>query len=208
MALQSGAVVQRRCHANAFEVQWNGAGLYNQTNLGVFAWTNMQFVVSATNPATSLVFGAQNDNDYFSLDDVGVQAIPAPSFVQAAWANGSLMLSWTALDGLVYYQLQYAPVSPPQLGQSGGPVAPAPTVSSPHPTFCRPTRKGFIASCCCHRREATMTRKSPFLALLGAFLVLAAASGPAQAPPAAADLLQSLPPKPRRTVYDEVGARS
>ncbi|MGD1084728.1 MAG: protease pro-enzyme activation domain-containing protein [Verrucomicrobiota bacterium] len=108
---------------NAFQVQWNGADLFNQTNLNVFAWTNMQFVVSATNTTTSLVFGAQNDNDYFGLDDVGIQAIPAPSFVQAAWTNGSFNLSWTALDGLAYYQLEYSTNLPSANWVSlGGPV--------------------------------------------------------------------------------------
>ncbi|MGD1084729.1 MAG: hypothetical protein ABSA47_08275 [Verrucomicrobiota bacterium] len=51
-----------------------------------------------------------------------------------------------------------------------------------------------------------MIRGSLFLALLGACLILDAAPGPSPAQPAGADLLQSLPPKPRRTVYDEVGS--
>jgi hypothetical protein len=51
-----------------------------------------------------------------------------------------------------------------------------------------------------------MTRKSLFPALLGAWLLLEAATGPSRAQPAGADLLAGLPPKPRRTVYDEVGS--
>jgi hypothetical protein len=50
-----------------------------------------------------------------------------------------------------------------------------------------------------------MTRKSLLPAMLGACLILGAMTGPTRAQSESADLLQSLPPKPRRTVYDEVG---
>jgi subtilase family serine protease len=92
---------------NHFQLQWNGAALFNQTNLGAFSWTNLQFIAAAAANNTTLLFGARNDNDFFSIDNVSVQPVPAPLFTQAAWSNGAVTLSWTALAGLAC-QLQYA----------------------------------------------------------------------------------------------------
>jgi hypothetical protein len=91
---------------NDFKVAWNGSTLYNQTNIAVFGYTNMQFVVWATNSSTTLAFGARNDSDYFGLDDVSVTPVPAPVFQSAAPAGGSIALTWGAVTG-ASYQLQY-----------------------------------------------------------------------------------------------------
>jgi len=91
---------------NDFMVSWNGSTLFNQTNKGVFSYTNMQFVVWATNSVTTLAFGARNDSDYFGLDGVSVTLIPSPIFQSAATAGGSIALTWGAATG-ASYQLQY-----------------------------------------------------------------------------------------------------
>jgi subtilase family serine protease len=92
---------------NSVELLWNGATLYAQTNLAAFTWTNLQFLATASSAATTLEFGLRNDNDYFALDNVTVQAITAPSFTSAAWNNGTVTLTWNGLAGYEY-QLQYA----------------------------------------------------------------------------------------------------
>jgi subtilase family serine protease len=92
---------------NEFRFSWNGATLFDQVNMGAFAWTNLQYVVSAAGTNSVIAFAAQNDNDFFSLDDVGAQAIPAPALKLAVQTNGTVTLAWTALAGMVY-QLQYA----------------------------------------------------------------------------------------------------
>jgi hypothetical protein len=89
-----------------FTVTWNGNTLFNQANMQVFSYTNMQFVVAATDWSTSLAFDVRNDPDYFGFDDVSVTPIPAPLFQSAASVNGSITLTWAATAG-VPYQLQY-----------------------------------------------------------------------------------------------------
>jgi hypothetical protein len=89
-----------------FEVAWDGNTLFNQANMPVFSYTNMQYVVSAANWSVALVFNVRNDPDYFGLDDVSVTPIPAPVFQSAASTNGAITLTWTATTG-VAYQLQY-----------------------------------------------------------------------------------------------------
>jgi hypothetical protein len=91
---------------NQFTVAWNGTTIFDQANMGVFSYTNMQFVVAATNWSTALVFGVRNDPDYFGLDDVSVTPIPTPAFQSAVSASGSITLTWSATPN-VTYQLQY-----------------------------------------------------------------------------------------------------
>jgi hypothetical protein len=108
---------------NEFTVAWNGNTLFNQANIGVFAYTNMQYVVFTTNTSTTLEFGAQNNPDYFGLDDVSVTPIPAPAFQSAVSINGSITLTWSAVTG-VTYQLQYpTTLGPPNWSNLGSPVA-------------------------------------------------------------------------------------
>jgi hypothetical protein len=103
---------------NQFEVQWNTNSpaaniIFNQTNTGVigntgaFAYTNMQFLVSASSNVTTLTFGARNDSDYDVLDSVSVMPVPTPEFQAPTATNGSVQLSWLALPGM-QYQVQSA----------------------------------------------------------------------------------------------------
>ncbi len=96
---------------NQFQIQWNTNStstnvIFNQLNMGVFDWSNMQFVVQASTNITTLQFGFQNDNDYFVLDDVSVMPVPAPAIQSPTLINGSIQLPWLALPG-VQYQVQY-----------------------------------------------------------------------------------------------------
>ena len=123
-----------------------------ESNMAAFSETNLQFVVSATDTNTVLDFGAENDIDYFGLDDVELLAILPPVFQSVTCANGAVTLQWSALSGLAY-QVQYVTnLAVTNWINLGGP-SPPPAASSPRPTSCRRTRNGFTAWCCCRRRD-------------------------------------------------------
>jgi hypothetical protein len=65
---------------NEFQVWWNGTELFDQTNLPAFGWTNIQLVAWAASTQTVLEFGFRQEVAAFGLDDIGVMAVPAPSF--------------------------------------------------------------------------------------------------------------------------------
>jgi hypothetical protein len=93
---------------NEFSVSWDGMNLFDNINLSKFAWTNMQFIVTASTANTSLQFGFRNDNDGFGLDDITVQLLPtAPPDLQIALQpDGTILLTWSAVPGQVY-QVQF-----------------------------------------------------------------------------------------------------
>jgi hypothetical protein len=107
---------------NEFLVSWNGSTLFDQVNMAAIAWTNFQFVVSATATNSTLMFEARNDNSGFGLDDVGVEAIPMPSFQAASSVNGSFVFTWSAQTGLAY-QMQYTTtLAPANWTNAGTPI--------------------------------------------------------------------------------------
>jgi hypothetical protein len=57
---------------NEFLVGWNGTAMFDQTNLGAIAWTNLQFIVMATGTNTLLQFGFRDDDSFLGLDDIEV----------------------------------------------------------------------------------------------------------------------------------------
>ena len=99
---------------NEFLVQWDTnspAPIFDQTDMGSFAWTTYQFTVTATGALTTLQVGNRNDNSYFGLDDVSVTPVPAPVVVEPILsaapvitsANApALQLSWTAVPESTY----------------------------------------------------------------------------------------------------------
>ena len=94
-----------------FVVRWNtNASVMNTicslVTPPVLAWTNLLFVVKATGASTVLQLGAENDNNYFGVDDVSVTPIPAVTFQKATTQAKNFVLTWTAAAGLVY-QVQY-----------------------------------------------------------------------------------------------------
>jgi hypothetical protein len=93
-----------------FRVNWNSGSiadaLYSSSNPPAFAWTNLQFIVSASALNSILQFGVENDPAYFGLDDISVTHIPALEFQSVTKSNDALSLTWAAATGLVY-QVQY-----------------------------------------------------------------------------------------------------
>ncbi|MGH7951388.1 MAG: S8 family serine peptidase [Limisphaerales bacterium] len=89
-----------------FTVSWNGNTYYDQANLPVIGWTNLQFIVTATSSTSTLKFGAQDDNSYLGLDDISVTPISIPSLQTGTLTNGEFQFTWSAATGLVY-QVEY-----------------------------------------------------------------------------------------------------
>jgi hypothetical protein len=93
-----------------FTVNWIGDGttnaLFSIVNPPVLAWTNLQFIVKASDLDTILQFAAENDPAYFGLDDINLTHIPALEFQSVSKSNDALSLTWDAATGLVY-QVQY-----------------------------------------------------------------------------------------------------
>lgn len=91
-------------------VDWIGGSttnaLFSISNPPVFAWTNLQFIVTARDFNTVLQFAEENDPAYFGLDDINVTHIPVLEFQSVSKSNDALSLTWDAATGLVY-QVQY-----------------------------------------------------------------------------------------------------
>ncbi len=105
---------------NQFNASWNGATLYSQSDLPAFGWTYMQYIAPATGPNTTLQFGFEDDPAGLGLDDITVQAIPAPDIQSVTEDAGTISFTWGALPGLSY-QVQYtADLGSPNWTNLGG----------------------------------------------------------------------------------------
>jgi Pro-kumamolisin, activation domain/Viral BACON domain len=108
---------------NEFQVLWDGASLFDQTNLGPFAWTNLQYVVTATGTNAVLQLRFRNDQAAFGLDDITVQASPSPRLQEVVQSNGAISFRWSASAG-VNYQVQYATnLAAPTWNDLGAPIS-------------------------------------------------------------------------------------
>jgi len=87
---------------NEFIAKWNNSTIYAGTNLNAFGWTNLQFVIPATNTSTKLEFDFNNDPGAFGLDDVTVEPVPGPMVGAAAVSGGTVTLSWNAYLNVSY----------------------------------------------------------------------------------------------------------
>ena len=99
---------------NGFAAKWNGSTLFIATNLPALGWTNLQYIVSSAGTSGTLEFDFNNTPGAFGLDDVTVQALPAPILNSAMVSGGNIALSWSAFTN-VSYQIQ----SRADLAQSG-----------------------------------------------------------------------------------------
>jgi hypothetical protein len=101
------ALTNNQTIPNEFRVRWNGATLFDKTNLLAFGMSNMQFVVTAPTGTATLEFAARHDPAAFALDDVTLQVISTPSFLSVGVTNGTVSFNFNATAGL-HYQLQAA----------------------------------------------------------------------------------------------------
>ena len=96
---------------NQFVAEWNSNSvstnmIFNQSNSGAFAYTDMQFIETAASANTILQFGFRDDPDFLGLDDVSVVPIPVPALQNISAAGGVISFTWNTLPGLVY-QVQF-----------------------------------------------------------------------------------------------------
>ncbi len=96
---------------NQFLVDWNTNAfvtntIFNQANMNSFAWTNLQFIVVAAGPSSTLAFGFRDDPAFLGLDDISLTPIPTPAPTITATNAGSIAFSWATLPGVIY-QVQY-----------------------------------------------------------------------------------------------------
>jgi uncharacterized repeat protein (TIGR03803 family) len=87
---------------NEFQVTWNGNSLFDGVNMNAFAWTNLQFIVTASSTSTTLQFGFRQDPSYFGLDDVSVTPSGGVAFgisEVSLLPNGTLQMTVTSSPG-------------------------------------------------------------------------------------------------------------
>jgi hypothetical protein len=72
---------------NGFTLSWAGNTVANYTNLPAVGWTNLQFILSATDTNTVLQIGLLNYYSYVGLDDISVRAAP-PTIGSVSPASG------------------------------------------------------------------------------------------------------------------------
>jgi hypothetical protein len=91
---------------NEFQVQWEGATIFDVTNLPFLNWTNLQFTVTAEDSGSLLQFGFQ-DNPYFlGLDDVSVKPVTAPHLNTIVQSPAAFNFTFDTTPGALY-QVQY-----------------------------------------------------------------------------------------------------
>jgi hypothetical protein len=90
---------------NEFLVSWNGNAIFDETNLPATGWTNLHFLVSATETNTVLKFGFRDDFSYLGLDDISVMA-DQPSIANINLSGTNLVLTVSeGLSGHTYVML-------------------------------------------------------------------------------------------------------
>ncbi len=97
---------------NEFRARWNGDTLFDQSDLGRLAWTHLQYIVTATNTASTLEFGFRNDLGAFALDDISVQPLAPPVLQSVSLNQGTLTFSVNSIAGFKY-QAQFASAQDP-----------------------------------------------------------------------------------------------
>ena len=109
---------------NEFQIQWEGATIYDGVNLPFTTWTNLQFTVTAANSGSLLQLGFQDDPYFMGLDDISVKPVPAAPRVQAVVrAPASINFTFAVTAG-ENYQVQYkTDLAQPEWTDLGSPIA-------------------------------------------------------------------------------------
>jgi len=107
---------------NEFQVQWEGATIYDAVNLPFTAWTNLQLTVTATTAGSLLQFGFQDDPYYLGLDDISVKPVAAPHVLAIIQSPATFRFTFATTPGAVY-QIQYQTnLTQPNWADLGSPV--------------------------------------------------------------------------------------
>ena len=90
-----------------FSALWNGVNLTSLTNPPAFNWSCFQFVVLADDTNATLEFAAENDQNYFGLDDVTViplPPMPPPPVAITGYSisTNGFAFTWPSLAGSNY----------------------------------------------------------------------------------------------------------
>ena len=94
--------------AGEFNVLWNGTVFLNRVEQMAAGWTNLQFLVTASNASSVLKIGGRLGHARYGLDDVNVWPMPAPSIrSMAKTSDRTVRLSWNSLPGVAYL-VQYS----------------------------------------------------------------------------------------------------
>ena len=91
-----------------FTVLWNGTALFKNIEMMTTGWTNLQFLVTATNASSVLQFEGHPGHVRYGLDDVNVWPMPDSSIRSVAkTSDHAVRLSWNSLSGVTYL-VQYS----------------------------------------------------------------------------------------------------
>ena len=82
---------------NEFQVSIGGTVVFDQLNMGSFAYTQYSFDFMATGGATTIQFGAREDPAYFYLDDVDLQSLGGSPGVPAGSGSQNLRIGEVGL---------------------------------------------------------------------------------------------------------------
>ena len=87
---------------NEFQVQWEGATIYDRVNLPFQKWTNLQFTVTASAAGSLLQFGFRDDPYYLGLDDITVKPVAAPHLRAVVQSPAGFHFTFDAGPGELY----------------------------------------------------------------------------------------------------------
>lgn len=73
---------------NEYQVLWDGAVAQSGSDVPTFNWREQSLVLTASASTTTLTFLFRNQDNYFFLDDVALNAVPLPA---AAWFLASAL---------------------------------------------------------------------------------------------------------------------
>ena len=107
---------------NRFRALWDGRVLYDKSSLGIFGWTNLQFVVTATGSSASVVFQFQNDNASFGLDDISVKPVSVPVIQNVSQNSGQTSFQWNSAAGVKYQPQSATDLNGPTWTNLGNPI--------------------------------------------------------------------------------------
>jgi hypothetical protein len=105
---------------NEFSVAWNGATLFDKTNLGATGWTNLKYGVAATTTNTLLKIGFRDDVYSLGLDDVSVVPLVSPVLQNALLTPTNISLTWNAISNETYQVQACSNLAQPNWNAVGG----------------------------------------------------------------------------------------